>query len=220
MADPPHNDIDNAPPGDPPLPPAPRIPRTHTSPGVIAAFKALSFGAKLKKCKEIEEQNDARMLQSMKHFEDPVTFPDDGSEQASIFTLDPEDVRKLKVSSFAALFHSVMPSFIANFLAEEKIAEDDLKVLDKRGRDDNMSPEDMRLAKRRCMDGFRTGRQDPRHTCRDPVLPDHVRHRKLHPAPAPALPQLLSQAHCGRARDIAHSQVHSAPGGDQGYFHH
>ena len=153
MADPPHNDIDNAPPGDPPLPPAPRIPRTHTSPGVIAAFKALSFGAKLKKCKEIEEQNDARMLQSMKHFEDPATFPDDGSEQASIFTLDPEDVRKLKVSSFAALFHSVMPSFIANFLAEEKIAEDDLKVLDKRGRDDNMSPEDMRLAKRRCMDG-------------------------------------------------------------------
>ena len=93
------------------------------------------------------------MLQSMKHFEDPATFPDDGSEQASIFTLDPEDVRKLKVSSFAALFHSVMPSFIANFLAEEKIAEDDLKVLDKRGRDDNMSPEDMRLAKRRCMDG-------------------------------------------------------------------
>ncbi len=126
-----HNDNDNdndnvnaPPPGGagavdpPPRPPAPRLPRTHTSPGVIAAFKALSFGAKLKKCKEIEEQNDARMLKCMKHLEDLVTFPDDGSDQASIFTLDPEDVRKLKIPSFAALFNSVMPSFIANFLAE------------------------------------------------------------------------------------------------------
>lgn len=149
----------NLPDGDapPPVPeaPPPRVPCTHTSPGVVAAFKGLSFGAKLKKCKQIEEQNDARKLQSMQHLEDPDMFPDNRSDKASIFTLDAEDVRKLKVPSFAALFHSVMPSFIANYLAEEKLEEDDMKVLDKRGRDDmsKLSPEDMRLAKRCCMDG-------------------------------------------------------------------
>lgn len=149
----------NLPDGDapPPIPevPPPRVPRTHISPAVVAAFKSLSLAGKLKKCKDIEEQNDARKLMSINHLSDPEEFPDDGSEEASIFTLDAEDIRKLKVPSFAALYHAILPSFIANYLAEEKLIEEDLKEIEKRKRDDTskLSPEDTRIAKRRCMDG-------------------------------------------------------------------
>ncbi|KDR71516.1 hypothetical protein GALMADRAFT_126978 [Galerina marginata CBS 339.88] len=74
----------------------PHVPKTHTSPGVIQLFKSLTLKAKLKMCKDIEDQNDERHKKSILHTTDPQSHPDPGSETASMFTIDDEDLRRLK----------------------------------------------------------------------------------------------------------------------------
>jgi len=128
-------------------PPA-RVPRTHVNATAIGSFEALSLKAKLRVCKEIEEQNDTRHERTHLNASDPVNHPVPGSETASLFSLDDEDLEKLKRPSFANLFRDVMPTYIANWLFEHNLP--DATDLDKRDSDDSG---DLRVAKRRCMDG-------------------------------------------------------------------
>jgi len=129
------------------LQPPARIPRTHINAIAINSFKALSLKAKLKVCKEIEDQNDARHERTRLNATDPDNHPEPGSETASLFSLDDGDLEKLKRPSFAALFKDVMPTYIANWLFEHH----PLDVTDLKRNPDN--DEDSRIAKRRCMDG-------------------------------------------------------------------
>ena len=133
-------------PSEPPYPPA-RIPRTHVNITAIDSFKALSLKAKLKVCKDIEEQNDARHERTRLNAMDPVNHPEPGSETASLFSLDDGDLDKLKRPSFAGLFKDVMPTYIANWLCEHVLPDATGSKCDS---DDT---EDLRIAKRRCMDG-------------------------------------------------------------------
>src|SRR5882757_8577095 len=84
-------------------------PHTHTSPAIVQAFKALTLKAKLKMCKEIEERNNERNMKTLLNASDPVTHPEPGSETASMFTIDDEDMQRLQRPSFAALFKDVLP---------------------------------------------------------------------------------------------------------------
>jgi hypothetical protein len=129
------------------LQPPARIPRTHVNAAVTNSFRALSLKAKLKVCKEIKDQNDACHERTRLNAMDPVNHPEPGSETALLFSLDDEDLEKLKRPSFAALFRDVMPSYIANWLFKDHFpGVTDLKR-------DSGDAEDSRIAKRRCMDG-------------------------------------------------------------------
>ena len=127
-------------------PPA-HAPCTHINAITISSFKSLSLKAKLRVCKEIEDQNDARHERTRLNATDPDNHPEPGSETASLFSLDDEDLEKLKRPSFAALFKDVMPTYIANWLFEHHSPD----MTDLKRNPDN--DEDSRIAKRRCMDG-------------------------------------------------------------------
>ncbi|KAF8951558.1 hypothetical protein BDZ97DRAFT_1684206, partial [Flammula alnicola] len=73
-----------------------RAPRTHTSPIIIQMLKSLSFTNILQKNKKIEAENEARSLKTFNHTLDPVAHPDTGSETASLITIDPDDLNRLK----------------------------------------------------------------------------------------------------------------------------
>lgn len=78
---------------------------------------------------------------------DPVNYPEPGSETVSLFSLDDEDLKKLKRPSFAALFGDVMPSYIANWLFKDHSPDvTDLKY-------DSGNAEDSHIVKCCCMDG-------------------------------------------------------------------
>ncbi|KDR82222.1 hypothetical protein GALMADRAFT_58755 [Galerina marginata CBS 339.88] len=83
---------------------SPRVPRTHSNPGVVLLFKSLTLRAKLKMCKDIEDQNDERRKGSLLHAVDPQSHPEPGSETASMFTIDDDDIHRLRRSSYAAMF--------------------------------------------------------------------------------------------------------------------
>lgn len=127
----------------------PRQPRTHTSPAVVQMFKSLTLRFKLMKCKDIERQNDERNWKSLNHASDPVSHPEPGSEAASMFTIDEEDLERLQRPSYASLFKDVMPTFLTNFLADHVLPEAS------ENKRESESFEDQRIVKRRCMDGSR-----------------------------------------------------------------
>ena len=140
-----HNDDHEDDPGDP-QPPA-RVHRTHVNATAVDSFRALSLKAKLKVCKDIEEQNDARLEKTRLNASDPANHPAPGSETASLFSIDGDDLEKLKRPTFASLFRDVMPTYLANWLFEHNVPDaGDLKR-------DSGDTEDSRITKRRCMDG-------------------------------------------------------------------
>ena len=143
----------NGPPNQiPTLASASRTRRTHCNPTVIQKLKDLPLFNKLQKNKEIETENLARSLKDLNHNMDPAKYPDPGSEQASLITIDTADKQRLKLPSFSALFQTVIPSYLARWLADEELKERSEK--EKRRRDDTpKTHEDARIAKRRCMDG-------------------------------------------------------------------
>ena len=112
-----HNMQDN--PQDPELEPPACIPHTYVNAAITNSFSALFLKAKLKVCKDIEDQNDARHKRTQLNAMDPVNHPEPESETVSLFTLDDEDLKKLKHPSFAALFRDVMLSYIANWLFKD-----------------------------------------------------------------------------------------------------
>jgi len=129
--------------------PQPRVPRTHTSPSIIQLLKSLSLPNILQKNKKIEADNDARSAKILNNALDPAGHPQPGSEVASLITIDPEDLARLRVLSFFASVRDHIYNSLARRLADDELKEKDAK----KRKDDDIPPEDLRLSKRRCMDG-------------------------------------------------------------------
>ena len=130
----------------------PRTRRTHCNPTIIPKLEGLPLFNRLQKNKEIETENLARSFRDLNHSMDPAKYPDPGSEQASLITIETADKQRLKLPSFSTIFQSVIPPYLARWLANEELKERSEK--DKRKRDDTLrTHEDTRITKRRCMDG-------------------------------------------------------------------
>jgi hypothetical protein len=132
-----------------PLIPQSRIPRTHTSPAIVQLLKNLSLPNILQKNKGIEAENDARSAKTLNNALDPVAHPQPGSEVASLITIDPEDLARLRVPSFFASVRDFIYNSLARHLADEDLREKE----EKKRKEDVTLPEDARVSKRRCMDG-------------------------------------------------------------------
>jgi hypothetical protein len=126
-----------------------RIPRTHTSPAIIQLLKNLSLPNILQKNKGIEAENDARSAKTLNNALDLVAHPQPGSEVASLITIDPEDLARLRVPSFFASVRDFIYNSLARHLADEDLREKE----EKKRKEDVTLPEDARVSKRRSMDG-------------------------------------------------------------------
>ena len=127
----------------------PCVPHTHTSPTIIQLLKNLSLPNILQKNKKIEADNNARSAKTLNHALDPAAYPQPGSEVASLITINPEDLARLRVPSFFASVHDFIYSSLARYLANEELKEKE----EKKRKDDDILAEDVRLSKRHCMDG-------------------------------------------------------------------
>ena len=135
-----HNDLEN-------LQPPAHVHCTHINDMVVDSYKALSLKAKLKVCKGIEEQSDACLKKTHLNALDPANHPEPGSETACLFSIDSDNLKKLRCPTFALLFHDVMPSYLANWLFEHSVLDaGDLKC-------DSDVTEDLHIMKCCCMDG-------------------------------------------------------------------
>ncbi|KAF8815641.1 hypothetical protein BYT27DRAFT_7128821, partial [Phlegmacium glaucopus] len=121
-------------------------------------LRNLSLASILQKNKKIEADNDARALLTLAHAEDPVANPAPGSETASLVTIEPENLSRLKVPSFYNSFREWIYPSLANRLADEELKDREEKpplplsgVLSESA--DGQSAEEVIRAKRRCMDG-------------------------------------------------------------------
>jgi len=107
--------------------------------------------------KDIEEKNKERELKTLKNMQDPTSYPEPGSETASLITIDEEDINDLKDQTMFSKFISVLPNSLIQRITRENRHEREER--EKRKRDDSSktnSDENLtREAKRRCMDGDR-----------------------------------------------------------------
>jgi hypothetical protein len=126
-----------------------RVPRTHTSPAIIQLLKNLSLSNILQRNKNIEAENDARSAKTLNNALDPVAHPQPGSEVASLITIDPEDLARLRVPSFFTSVGDFIYNSLARHLADEELKDKE----DKKRKDDDILAEEARVSKRRCMDG-------------------------------------------------------------------
>ena len=129
--------------------PQPHIPRTHTSPQIIQLLKNLSLSNILQRNKKIEAENDARSAKTLNNALDPATHSQPGSEAASLITIDPKDLTRLRAPSFFASIRDFVYNSLARHLANEELKEKE----DKKWEDDDTLVEDVRISKRCCMDG-------------------------------------------------------------------
>jgi len=104
-------------------PPPPRQPRTHTSPTIIQMLKGLSLASKLQRNKKIEAKNNNRAAKSLDHEQDPEAHPEPRSETASLITIDPKDLNRLKVPAIVATFREWIYPSLSVFLADEDVKE-------------------------------------------------------------------------------------------------
>ena len=104
-----------------------RVRRTHSTEVIIQLLKNLPFISVLQRNKEIEAQNAARSLKRLNHAADPVNYPDNGSEAASLITIDPKDPARLKIPSFFMTVREHIYPSLARWLADEEIFDKDLK---------------------------------------------------------------------------------------------
>ena len=128
-------------------PSPPPVRRTHATVTIMKALKALPLNVKLQCNKLIEEQNADRTQRTLDHAYDPANHPNPGSEQASMITIDTNDMHILRSSTVLDSLKAIVPFYLLQRLA----------LLDKSKR---KQPEDTvadlneaRDAKRRCMDG-------------------------------------------------------------------
>ena len=84
---------------------------------------------------------------------DLTGHPQPGSEVASLITIDPEDLARLRVLSFFASVRDHIYNSLARCLADDELEEKE----EKKRKDDNIPAEDLRLSKRHCMDGMNHG---------------------------------------------------------------
>jgi len=134
-----------------------RVRRTHTDDLASSYLSELTLYDKLSMNKEIEEKNKERRLKKLKNIQDPVAYPDPGSETASLITIDEEEIDDLKDQSMFNKLLSILPTSLIQRINRETRHEKEEK--EKRKRDDNSksSSDDTpsREIKRRCMDGDR-----------------------------------------------------------------
>ena len=133
----------------------PRVHRTHKDEHISSILSKLSLREKLSTNRDIEEKNKERELKMLRYRLDPDTFPEPGSETASLITIDDTDVEDLKDPSMFSRFMAIMPDSLMQHITRENRRDREEK--DKRKRDDtSKSPsDDTRTVKRRCMDGDR-----------------------------------------------------------------
>ena len=104
---------------------------------------------KLSMNKDIEQQNEQRALGAYNHLADPVTYPDPGSEAASLITIDSAEMRSLFIPSVFSSLTSVMPLYLLQLVGLK-----DPQDKEKHKRDDSQTlVDEAHIAKRRCMDG-------------------------------------------------------------------
>jgi len=82
---------------------------------------------------------------------DPTVHTEPGSDEASLISLDDEDLNHFHIPSFTASFPNLIYSKLAKWIADEDI-KDKLK-LKRKPTDEKPSMEDARIAKQRCMNG-------------------------------------------------------------------
>ena len=129
--------------------PQPRIPHTHTSPAIIQLLKSISLPNILQKNKKIEADNNARSAKTLNNALDPEGHPQPGSEATSLITNDPNDLACLQIPSFFASVRDLIYNSLARRLTDDELKEKE----EKKRKDNDVSTEDLRLSKRRCMDG-------------------------------------------------------------------
>ncbi|KAJ7751369.1 hypothetical protein B0H16DRAFT_1460281 [Mycena metata] len=85
--------------GDQSIPPCTTCQRiTHFSASVIAALKNLPRATKLRKNKAICEKNDKNALARAQHDSDPIAFPDEAPDDASLITVSDAEEELLPFS--------------------------------------------------------------------------------------------------------------------------
>jgi hypothetical protein len=127
-----------------------RLHKTHLL-HVLDKLKSLPLKLKLSMNKDIEQQNDQRVLRAYNHALDPVNNPDPGSETASLITISSDDLLSLQIPSIMSTVSSVMPLYLLHLIG---LMDQDK---DKRRRDDShdSGEPDTHIIKRRCMDGWK-----------------------------------------------------------------
>jgi hypothetical protein len=118
-------------------------------------LKTLPLAVILQKNKKIETENQARSYKTLEHEQDPIAHPDPGSETASLITIPEEDLNRLKVPTFLGTLREWIYPSLSRYLADEELKDREEKVKRKTPSDDSskQTPEEARVAKRRCMDG-------------------------------------------------------------------
>jgi len=132
------------------IPTPPHIPHTHTSPAIIQMLKNLPLLSILQMNKDIEEKNAKQSWKTFNHTCDPTAHPKPGSEEASLISLDDINLNRFHVPFFAASFPNLIYSKLAKWIADEDI-KDKLKLKRKPADEVKLSAEDVRIAKRHCM---------------------------------------------------------------------
>jgi len=118
-------------------------------------LKTLSLAVILQKNKKIEAENQARSYKTLEHEQDPEAHPVPRSETASLITIEEDDLTRLKVPSFFGTLREWIYPSLSRYLADEELKDREEKAKRKTLSDDSskQTPEEARVAKRRCMDG-------------------------------------------------------------------
>jgi len=114
----------------------------------------LSLPTRLRRNKEIEEQNEAHNLLTILHTQDPVLHPIPGSETASFITIDSSDLEFLSSPTVPDSMRENMPFYIIRKLADMKLTTNKnpkRRDTDESLTDSNEDPASARVAKRCCM---------------------------------------------------------------------
>jgi hypothetical protein len=121
--------------------------KTHISKAISAILKSLTLPARLKRNKEIEDQNEARSLQTLRHTQDPVAYPDPGSESASFISIEPFELDYLSSPTVPDSIRNIIPFYLIKKLADLKLASNTTSLK----RSENLTDSIDNAAKRRCM---------------------------------------------------------------------
>ncbi len=127
------------------------VKKTHVSDAISNILKSLPLPARLKRNKEIEEQNEARLLLTLRHAQDPVAFPDPGSESASFITIDSSEISFLSSPTILDSLRNVMPFHLIKRLADIKLTNITNSLKRPESLTDLMESSTSHAAKRRCM---------------------------------------------------------------------
>ena len=136
-----------------------RVRRTHKDELISSFLSKLSLREKLSTNKEIEEKNKEREAKTLRNKLDPATYPDTGSEAASLITIDPVDIEDLKDQTMFARFLSVLPDSLIQRITRENRHEKEEKEKRKRDEVPRIISDESRDIKCRCMDSDRATNQ-------------------------------------------------------------